>query len=166
MITKMHFFAKTPFILMSLASIHLNARAENLKEVYVDRKNNIHIVDSSGKGRQLTHMGNAKNPKLAPDKQTVAWLIMYNWTAEGDEEPGSGELAIYRHGKIRSLKCEPFIRDYWFWRNGKEVAMDCGGRHFVVNKILYDVQSRKQISSFHERDIPLENRPNWSIADE
>jgi len=88
-----------------------------------------------------------------------------SWIAEGDIGPESEELAIYHRGKITSIKCSPFIRDYWFWKNGRQVAIDCGGRHFAGREILYDIENLKEISSFDQNKVLLEKRPDWSNGD-
>lgn len=114
---------------------------------------------------QITNKGNSAELKLAPDNETVAWLVINNWIAEGYIKPGSEELVIYRGGKINSIKCSPFIRDYWFWKDGRQVAIDCGGRHFAGREILYDAATLKEVSSFDQNDIPMEKRPNWSNSE-
>jgi hypothetical protein len=90
---------------------------------------------------------------------------MNTWTAKGDDGPSSEELMIYRSGKIRSIKCTPLIRDYWFWMNGSQIAIDCGGRHFAGHETLYDTKTMRELSSFDEAEVPLEKRPNWSDTD-
>lgn len=141
------------------------ANAEPLRKVYLDVKHNVHIVTGHGRHLQLTDKKNAMSLKIAPDHETAAWLVMNGWTIEGDAGPESEELAIYRDGKIATVICRPFIRDYWFWENGGQVAIDCGGRHFAGREILYDVKTLKEVASFYEGAVPLEKRPDWSNAD-
>lgn len=136
--------------------------AEAVKNAYVDPKGSVHILTQEGQHRQITHGGRAGMLKLAPDKETVAWLVLRSWVAEGDDIPGSEELIIYRDGKINSIRCTPFIRDYWFWKNGDQIAIDCGGRHFAGREILYDTRTLKEIAAFDQADVPLAKRPDWS----
>lgn len=103
--------------------------------------------------------------KFAPDNETVAWLAMNTWVAEGHTEPQSEELKIYKNGLIRSIKCPLFIRDHWSWQNGSQIAIDCGGRHFAGWKILYDVTSLRAIATVDEAQVPLEKRSDWSLGD-
>jgi hypothetical protein len=138
---------------------------ETLKKVYLDKNKNVHIVTSRDQDIEVTTKRNATSLKIAPDNETVAWLVMNNWIAEGDDEPGSEELVIYHSGKISSLECRPFNRDYWFWKNGSQIAIDCGGRHFAGTETLYDIKTERKISSFYEGDVPLEKRPEWSNGD-
>lgn len=140
--------------------------AEELKNIYLDQKNNVHLLTQKGEHRQLTHKGNASTPKLARDNETAAWLKLNAWTAEGDDKPGSEELVIYRNGKSASIKCTPFIRDYWFWQNGSQIAIDCGGRRFAGREILYDVRTLKELAHFDQAEVPLEKRPDWSNSDD
>lgn len=152
-------------IFLATCILVTRVHSETLKKVYLDSKRNVHIMNDHGRDSQITNKGNASSLKLAPDRETVAWLVLNTWIAEGDDEPGSEELIIYRDGKFSSLKCTPFIRDYWFWMNGNQIAIDCGGRHFAGRETLYDTKTMRELSSFDEAKVPLEKRPNWSDAD-
>jgi hypothetical protein len=149
-----------------LALLTNYAGAEPLKKTYLDQKNNVHILTQKGEHKQLTHSGNVSMLKLAPDNETVAWLKLNTWKAEGDDTPGSEELVIYRNGKSSSIKCTPFIRDYWFWQNGSQIAIDCGGRRFSGREILYDARTLKELANFDQAEVPLEKRPDWSNSDD
>jgi hypothetical protein len=142
-----------------------NAYGEALRKAYLDNNRNVHIVNDHGRVVQITNEGNANLLKLATDRETVAWLVMNTWAAEGDDGPGSEELIIYRNGKRSSVKCTPFIRDYWFWMNGTQIAIDCGARHFAGREILYDTRTMQELSSFDEAKVPLEKRPDRADAD-
>jgi hypothetical protein len=69
----------------------------------LDKNKNVHIVTSRDHDIQVTTKRNATSLKIAPDNETVAWLVMNNWIAKGDDEPGSEEIVIYHSGKISSL---------------------------------------------------------------
>ena len=157
--------ARRFFVFFTTCLFMASAHAETLKKIYLDSNGNIHVINAHGRDSQITNKGNASAPKLAADRETVAWLVLNTWVAEGDDGPGSEELIIYRNGKFRSLKCTPFIRDYWFWRNGTQIAIDCGARHFAGRESLYDTRTLREISSFDEAEVPLEKRPDWSDAD-
>jgi hypothetical protein len=141
------------------------ACAEDIKSTYLDRNNNVHILAKNGKHRQVTRQGNASMLKLAPNNKAVAWLALNKWTANGDDKPGAEELIIYRDGKIFSIKCSPFIRDYWFGGNGNQIAIDCGGRRFAGRQILYDTNTLREIAKFDQAEVPREKRPAWSDND-
>ena len=153
----------TCFLTYGAATATVNA--ETLRNAYLDKNQNVHIVTSHGHHVQLTTKRNATSLEIAPNNETVAWLVINNWIAEGDVEPGLEELAIYHNKKIATIKCRPFIRDYWFWKNGSQIAIDCGGRHFAGTEILYDTKTLKEISSFYQGDVPVEKRPDWSNGD-
>jgi hypothetical protein len=152
-------------LLLTCHSAIAAANAGRLKKVYLDKNKNVHIITSRGQNIQVTTKRNAASLKIAPDNETVAWLVTNNWIAEGDDKPGAEELAIYHSGKISFIECRPFIRDYWFWKNGSQIAIDCGGRRFAGTETLYDIKTAKEISSFYEGDVPLEKRPEWSNGD-
>jgi hypothetical protein len=103
--------------------------------------------------------------KLAPDNETVAWLVKNGWTEGSDTFPGPERLFIHRNGKTRTIECEPFIRGYWFWARGRQVAIDCGGLHFAGNEILYDTRTGKVIDQFYQGAVPIEQRPPWADGD-
>lgn len=142
-----------------------SAHAEFLKNVYLDKENNIHLTTQQGQHRKITFKKNASTPKLAPDRQTVAWLGLNSWIAEGDDKPASEQLIIYRNGRSKSIKCDPFIRDFWFWNNGGQIVIDCGGRRFAGYEILYDTKTFKEIEKIDQATIPLEKRPAWANGD-
>ena len=156
-------FAKMILLLLALAS---HVQAESLSRVYLDRAQNVHVVQSNGREQQLTKSGLNYNATLAPDGKTAAWLVAHTWNAPGDTEPSSSELVLYRHGKSHRIHCEPFIRDYWFWNRGDSIAIDCGGRHFAGREILYDSVTLKIIDSFDQGKVPAEKRPEWSASKE
>ena len=135
------------------------------KAVYVDKTNNVHIVLHDGRDKTISSSGNAANATLAPDRRSAAWLVRNAWTAEGDAGPGASRLAIYRNGRLRYIKCEPFIRDYWFWLGGRQIAIDCGGRHFAGTLKLHDAQTLRTIDAIVQADVPEEQRPAWSRPD-
>jgi 3D (Asp-Asp-Asp) domain-containing protein len=156
-----------PYIFsLILLTTFTNVEAETLRQVYLDEKNNVHVITALGQDLQITKTGDASSLKLASNNETVAWLVMNTWIAEGDNQPQSEELKIYENKQTKSIKCSLFIRDFWFWLDGKQIAIDCGGRHFAGWEFLYDTKSLKKIASFDQDEIPLEKRPDWSRGEE
>lgn len=151
-------------IAISAVALSAQVQAGDLKKAYVDGSGTPHIVTSSGKDIPVAGDGKAANAKLAPDGGSAAWMVMGAAPAEGETEPGSSEVRLYRDGKTRAIKCEPFIRDFWFWKKGGRIAVDCGGSHFAGREILYDAKSLKQLESFQQADVPVEKRPDWSSS--
>ena len=140
------------------------ALAVNLSRVYLDKAHNVHLVTAEGSDRRLTATGHRAKPLLSADDEIVAWVVIHPWIAPGDTQPGASELQVFRQGRTRSIKCEPFIRDFWFLQKGKKIAIDCGGSHFAGREILYDIYSLKEIESFSQATVPTEKRPSWSIS--
>ncbi|MQA21927.1 hypothetical protein [Rugamonas rivuli] len=133
-----------------------------LQRVYIDKAKNVHAIAMNGKEKLLTKGGRATQAELSKDKRTAAWLIENTWTAEGDVGPGASNLTLYRDGKFVHIECQPFIRDFWFWEDGKKVGIDCGGRHFAGTLTLYDVGTGKVIESLFQPDVPYEKLPAWA----
>ncbi|WP_141839345.1 hypothetical protein [Herbaspirillum sp. SJZ107] len=68
--------------------------ADTINRVYLDRKNNVHVITEQGLHRQVTRHGNAIAPKVAPDNKTAAWLVANTWIAEAllHKWPGSSQV--------------------------------------------------------------------------
>jgi len=157
-------FAIKFFILAPIVYGYGHAHAITLKQTYLDGKQNVHVVRSDGKDIQVTQKGHKANVKLSSDGNTVAWLVSHTWKVEGQTETGSSELVVYRNGKARTIKCEPYIRDYWFWKKGSRVAIDCGGAHFAGREILYDTNTLKELETVDQSVVPTKDRPIWSAS--
>jgi hypothetical protein len=158
---------KAAILLLFLASSAIySATADGiLKKVYIDNKNNVHVVFPNEKEKKLTTDGLVSGVKFSSNKRTAIWLVPNRWIAEGDVIPGGSKLAVYHAGKLQHITCEPFVRDYWFWMDGNQIAVDCGGRHFAGTLILYDAANLRKIDSFFQADIPEEKRPDWSKSE-
>lgn len=157
----MRFFSK---LIGFLAALGGSAHAVTYKSIYLDDDQNVHIITSKGVDLRLTKAGKAEKVGLSPDRETAAWLLKNSWNAPDQSMPGASELIVYRQGAIRSIKCEPFIREYWFLMKGKLVAIDCGGLHFSGREYLYDVRTLKEIATFDQAIVPANKRPTWSIT--
>ena len=149
-------------IFLMLSTTNCHAIHSYLKNVYIDNEKNVHIISAEGQDEKISKIGDAAGATLSPDKRSAAWLVLNSWIAEGDIEPGASQLAIYRDGQLRHIQCEPFIRDYWFWMQGRQVAIDCGGRHFAGTQSLFDIDTLLMIDSFFQPDISEDKRPVWS----
>ena len=145
-------------------ALSAQARAAALKDAYVDDGGNVHVVTAAGKDLRVAQGARASNARLSADGNSAAWMVMAAAPAQGETETGSSEVRVYRDGKSRAIRCEPFIRDFWFWKKGSRIAIDCGGSHFAGREILYDAKSLKQLESFDQADVPVEKRPDWSSS--
>lgn len=151
-------------IAVSALALSLHAQAAALKDVALDASGNIRLVTANGKALSIANDGKAAAPQLSPDGESAAWLYMGEPPAQGESVWGSSELRIYRDGKTRAIQCAPFIREFWYWKKGSRIAIDCGGSHFAGREILYDAKSLKQLESFDQADVPVEKRPEWSSS--
>lgn len=142
------------------ATLQINTSAYSQK-IYLDDGNNVHIVASTGKNELLTRNGRSRNLKVTADGRIAAWLEGDRNIAD-DNEKDSSRLIVYKNGRKRSIDCQPIIRDFWFWRMGSRIAIDCGGRHFAGREYLYDVDTLKVIDSFDQGLVSMEKRPIWS----
>ena len=150
-------------LLLLFSSLSPSIASETrIKKAYVDQKNNVHVISPEGADKKITSSGRAHGVKLSTDGKTTIWLIKNCWIAEGDTAPAGSAIAIYRNGKLRQIRCDPFIRDYWFWMGGKQIAIDCGGRHFAGTLTLYDATSLRKLDSLYQPDVPEEKRPAWA----
>jgi hypothetical protein len=154
------------YLFIAALAVCSQSHAAALKSAYLDDTQNIHIVTGEGKDIKLTSGGHRNSVVLSPDGEVAAWLVVHRWTAPGDREPGSSELVIYRNGRARSIKCEPFIRQFWFTMKGRRVGIDCGGSHFAGREILYDSRTLKPVASFQQSEVPVNQRPSWSASSE
>ncbi|RIX48950.1 MAG: hypothetical protein D3M94_03330 [Rhodocyclales bacterium GT-UBC] len=127
--------------------------------IFLDGKGHAFLVKADGKMLRVSKHGRALNPKLAPDGETAAWLLVGRG---GEGAADASELAVYRHGRIRKIRCDPLIREYWFWQNGSYLVLDCGGRHFAGRNVLYEIASLRQVESVDQAKLPVEQRPAWA----
>lgn len=151
-------------VMIIMFALSALANDERLNKIYIDKSKNVNVISFNGRKSKLTRHGRATRATLSEDRRTAAWLILHDWTAEGDRFPGASKLYVYRNGKTKIIECNPFIRDYWFWEGGEKVGIDCGGRHFAGILSLYEVSTGKELESFDQSDIPENKRPAWSMA--
>ena len=80
----------------------------------------------------------------------------------GDKYPFT--LVIARNGKIvRQIDGDPFVWNWIFWADGKQVAYESGPLHFGMSCILADIESGRQlgmVDCYHE--LP-DNAPEWAV---
>lgn len=74
-------------------------------------------------------------------------------------------LVIARKGRvIRRIKGDPFVWNWIFWANGKQVAYESGPLHFGLSCMLADVKTGRVLESFDcFHGIP-DNAPGWLRA--
>ena len=149
------------FIILGFSISH--ASSDSIQKIYIDRAKNVHVV-VGGQDRQLTTQGGAVDASVSENMKFAAWLTLNSWVAPGESEPSPSLISVFHDGRVQSVGCGAFIREYWFWRGGVYVAIDCGGLHFAGEEILYDARSLRKVDSFYQVEIPLEKRPEWSSS--
>lgn len=148
-------------VLLFSAALASPASAGTWSRIFLDERGDVHLVQANGKEVRVSRNGKALNPKLAPDGKTAAWLVGGK-RSDGGQAADTNELTVYRHGHIRKITCDPLIRDFWFWRNGAHVALDCGGRHFAGRNVLYDLRTFRLVESVDQATVPADRRPEWT----
>ncbi len=73
-------------------------------------------------------------------------------------------LVLAHNGKVvRRFDGDPFVWEWIFWADGKQVAYESGPLHFGMNCILADIETGRQLGSvdcYHE--LP-DNAPDWAV---
>lgn len=73
-------------------------------------------------------------------------------------------LVIARNGRVlRKIKGNPFVWNWGFWNDGRQIVYESGPLHFGLECNLYDLRSGrtlKTIDCFH--GIP-KNAPEWLV---
>ncbi|MGD0628333.1 MAG: hypothetical protein ABR987_03215 [Terracidiphilus sp.] len=92
------------------------------------------------------------------------------WTLDSPipDQPGQKypfTLVIARKGRVlRKIDGDPFVWQWIFWDNGRQVAYEAGPLHFGMQCILADVRTGKPLESYDcWRGIP-DNAPAWLEA--
>jgi len=126
-----------------------------LQRAYLDKKGDVHVVTRAGEDIKLTEKGRNYGPRLAEDRQTVAW--------HAHAFKNSSSVLIYRNGIIKTINGDPFIRDFWFVKKGRQIAVDNGGLHFAGVEILYDAATLKELDSVDGWNLPPDDKcPKWA----
>jgi hypothetical protein len=146
-----------------LLSVSIIACARGADVVYLYKNRDVRFVDGYGKDKQLTTDNTSYNTAVSSDGKTAAWIVPIRYADDvGFLDNGSSEVIVFRNGRQRSIKCEPFIRDLWFWKRGSYLGIDCGGAHFAGREILYVIATMKQVASSDQAKVMPEDRPEWS----
>lgn len=138
--------------------VNIGPMQETIAVAKLDLANRVVLRFSTGKSIRMpaSIIGQPNQLQRAPNGMAAAWLL------EGRE--GAQDLVIYYSGQTHILHCEPYIRTFWFWNQGLQLGMDCGGSHLAGQEILYDTATRAEIARFDQADVAPENRPEWSYS--
>ena len=114
-------------------------------------------------------------PQFAEDKPTESEHVrgpngLEGWTLNSTipdrpDEKFPFTLVIARNGHIiRKVEGDPFVWNWIFWADGKQVAYESGPLHFGLQCILTNVKTGNEIASFDcFHGIP-DNAPDWLEA--
>ena len=152
--------------LAALAALLLpgSAIAADYKEA-IARGKQVKLLTTAGKTIIVREKYPVHDARVAPDGMTAAWLLVDVTFDDPPDETGVATMVVYRKGKRRTVPCYQLIREYWFHAQGKQIAYDCGGRHFAGNEVLFDTHTLKEVARFHQADVPIDKRPSWSSSD-
>lgn len=95
---------------------------------------------------------------ISPNGHVRAWR-------PASQDGLSNSIMVAQSGQVRRLRCEPFIRDFWFVGAGNMIAIDCGGAHFAGREQLFATTSLRKLAEFDQAAVPLSLRPAWSSRD-
>ena len=142
--------------MLAFVSTSFNADAKTLviQHAYLDKQANVHIVTANGGAIQLTSKGHNNRVKLSENKKAVAWI--------SNPVKDESSLKFYCEGKIRTVQGGPFVRDFWFVDDGSKIAVDIGGLHFAGTEMLFDVATGQRLDEVRQREVPYDERPQWS----
>ncbi|MEP6669417.1 MAG: hypothetical protein ABJF10_09710 [Chthoniobacter sp.] len=123
---------------------------------------NVQVIYEDGTKDLWTTKGNCSLPKAAPDS-TVGWTVHGNpvHINSGDPIRPNPELVVCRQGKVlaRIQASLPFIEDWHFLAEGKQVALRCRGGHGPANIELHDTATGKLVTTLKAYDEKL---PAWA----
>lgn len=133
-----------------------------------EKKGSIYAVYDDGKSVKISKKGKFKSPKLAADKRTIGYL---NSSRMGPKDglaisytiDASSILYIYKDGKVLievSPDSRPFIWEWKFHNDGKQVVLKTGHTHGLSNYELYDIEKNKLIEEFAEKENA--KMPDWA----
>lgn len=149
------------YLVLALLLPGLPAWSAPLLEANLDKQHRVHLL-ADGKPVPLHPRPMSDFVLVSSDGTAAAWLLPQGARTRSGRRRLSDELVVYVDGKTASIRCQPFIRDFWFPAIGGQVAIDCGGLHFAGIETLYDLHTMEELASFHQAEVPMERRPAWS----
>lgn len=137
---------------------------EYSKEARLDPRGNVYVSSPEGKLIKMASAGHCSETIFASDKQTVACAVMrpdLSWT----------KLEIYLKGGVtKTIEPGGLIREWHFWKDGRQIAVYSGPATSPGTYALYDAASARIVATLPEP--PDENLlPQWAkspaqVADE
>jgi hypothetical protein len=152
----LHYRYEKWFLYLMLGLVCARAHSEDveIQRAYLDKHKNAHVLLKKKKSIQITRQGHCREPEISEDRRTVASIC--------DVSDDHNSLTLFRNGKIKVLKGDPFVREFKFVEGGQKIAVDIGGLHFAGVEYLYDVSTMKKLDEFSQSKVPVEKRPSWA----
>ena len=140
------------------------------RSVSVDTNGRLHIELASGRlvePAMLKDQVGFGDPVIAPDRQTIGWLVLYPFPSSPDANyhaaPLAGALALYRAGHlIHTFRTDQVL--FWDWQfqdGGKRIAYSTGPIHGgAAECVLRDVDSGQVVARWLVKED--EQAPAWA----
>jgi hypothetical protein len=136
--------------------------AQTFTSATIDKR--MRIVGSTTDGRLvvLARPGRYTRLQISEDHRTVVWLVVSRIQYHDAQTDVSHLLSWYRAGRRHSFSTgEVFIRDVWFYNDGKDIGVNYGGMHFAGANVLLDALTGKETDFFADRDKSNKTVPAW-----
>ncbi len=137
-------------------------KSKHVEKSFVDAKENVHIVYSSGEDVQITQDGRCEDLKVDKAQQLVGWV--HRGTVEDEKgrviEEFRAEIVVYQNEHDRKvISGDMTIWNWKFWENGR-IAFCTGPTHGYCFFRLYDLESGHVIDECNKSDST--DCPAWA----
>lgn len=133
-------------------------KLEYTGQAELDAQGNVYVSSDQGMLIKMANNGHCLEVIVAADKQSVGCMV---WL-KSEEPPKSLQLEIYLKGGHRNT-IEPgaFIREWHFWKEGRQVTVYSGPQDGPGTYALYDARSARLLEKLAE---PLDESmlPQWA----
>jgi hypothetical protein len=139
------------------------AAVSPVKSTYIETSGHVHVVHADGQDVKVPKEKDQVSTEalaIAPDRETVAWLIFVPNCCTSYPVPTT--LVVYRNGKIvHRINDGMMIYKWEFQDRGKHIAISSGTVHGMtgIHLTRYDSRSGKALSTWdgEATDVP----PAW-----
>ncbi len=150
-------------IIHSLRFTGPKPESKHVEKAFLDSKENVHIVYSSGEDVQITRDGRCEDLKVDKAQQLVGWVR--RGTVEDEKgrviEEFRAEIVVYQNEHHRKvISGDMTIWNWKFWENGKKIAFCTGPTHGYCFFRLYDLESGHVIDECNKSDST--DCPAWA----
>ena len=129
--------------------------SKRVEKSFLDSKENVHIIYSSGEDVQITRDGRCEDLKDDKNEHIVGWV--HRGTVEDEKgrviEEFRAEIVVYQSGHDRKvIPGDMTIWKWKFWESGKKIAFGTGPTHGNCIFKLYDLESGHVIDECNKSD--------------